>query len=134
MRWWRLAAAQGYSDAEYNLGVAYDNGTGVVKDIKEAANWFRLAADKGNPLAQYSLGNMQLKGEAVPQDYLEAYKWFSLAASRFAAGQTELRDAAAKNRDGAAARLTPTQLAEARQRADNWMPNLAANTRTGSTP
>src|ERR1700757_1666746 len=30
--WYRKAAAKGYGEAEYNLGVAYHNGLGVAKD------------------------------------------------------------------------------------------------------
>ena len=33
-----LAAQQGLSCAQYNLGVCYQDGVGVVKDKKEAVN------------------------------------------------------------------------------------------------
>ena len=29
----------------FNLGVAYDNGEGVTKDVAEALRWYRKAAD-----------------------------------------------------------------------------------------
>jgi hypothetical protein len=45
-KWYGLAAAQGDADAQYSLGILYDNGTGVVQDDTEAAKWFRLAADQ----------------------------------------------------------------------------------------
>lgn len=35
----RLAAAQGYAKAQYNLGVMYDNGQGVPQDYAEAVRW-----------------------------------------------------------------------------------------------
>ena len=37
-----LAAQQGHSRAQYNLGLCYQNGVGVVKDDKEAARLFTL--------------------------------------------------------------------------------------------
>ena len=37
VRLYSLAAQQGHSDAQYNLGLCYRNGVGVVKDDKEAA-------------------------------------------------------------------------------------------------
>lgn len=44
---WRPLAAQGDADAQYNLGVMYDNGQGVIQDYAEAVNWYRLAAKQG---------------------------------------------------------------------------------------
>ena len=32
IKWYRLAAEQGYASAQYNLGVMYDNGDGVPQD------------------------------------------------------------------------------------------------------
>ena len=45
-------------NAQYNLGVMYDNGEGVPQDYKEAVKWYRLAAEQGNANAQTNLGNM----------------------------------------------------------------------------
>ena len=33
--------------AQSNLGMMYENGTGVPQDHAEAVQWFRLAADQG---------------------------------------------------------------------------------------
>jgi uncharacterized protein len=48
VKWYRLAAEQGYADAQYNLGLMYDYGNGVVQDYAEAVKWYRLAAEQGN--------------------------------------------------------------------------------------
>ena len=53
MRWFRLAAEQGFATAQYNLGVMYDKGEGVLKDEAEAVRWFQLAAEQGNATAQF---------------------------------------------------------------------------------
>ena len=47
VRWYRLAAEQGYAIAQHNLGVMYDKGEGVLKDDAEAVRWYRLAAEQG---------------------------------------------------------------------------------------
>ena len=47
VRWYRLAADQGYAKAQYNLGVCYFNGQGVPRDYAEAVRWCRLAANQG---------------------------------------------------------------------------------------
>ena len=61
----RHAAEQGDADAQYNLGVAYDNGEGVPQDHAEAARWYRLAAEQGNASAQFNLGVAYENGEGV---------------------------------------------------------------------
>ena len=45
VRWYRLAAAQGYGGAQYNLGLVYAIGRGgVQRDPLRAYMWFTLAA------------------------------------------------------------------------------------------
>ena len=44
----RRLAEQGDATAQFNLGVSYGNGEGVLKDDAEAVRWFRLAADQGD--------------------------------------------------------------------------------------
>ena len=50
----RLAEA-GNAAAQYNLGLYYDNGTGVAVDKREAVKWYTLAAEAGNVDAQHNL-------------------------------------------------------------------------------
>ena len=45
LKWLRLAAEQGYVEAQTFLGVMYANGQGVGQDYAEAARWYRLAAE-----------------------------------------------------------------------------------------
>ena len=46
MRWFRLAAEQGYASAQYNLGYAYGMGEGVPKDYVQGHMWINLAASR----------------------------------------------------------------------------------------
>jgi TPR repeat protein len=82
VRWYRKAAAQGYSRAQNSLGVSYYEGEGVKKDYEEAAKWFIKASEQGHPLAQYNLGLRYYKGEGVQKDFAEAAKWFSKASEQ----------------------------------------------------
>jgi uncharacterized protein len=82
LRWLRLAASNGESDAQQNLGGLYEEGKGVVQDYSEALRFYRLAADAGNARAQYSLGTMYLSGSGVPKNDIEAEKWIRLAADQ----------------------------------------------------
>jgi hypothetical protein len=117
MRWYRLAADQGYARAQSNLGLMYDSGIGVPEDSAEAARWYRLAADQGDANAQGMLGSMYATGQGVPQDYVQAHMWFNLPASR---STGEARANAAKGRDLAAGDLTPDGLNEAQRLAREW--------------
>ena len=42
VKWYRLAAEQGNSEAQYALGVMYVKGLGVLASEQEAMKWFRL--------------------------------------------------------------------------------------------
>lgn len=49
-------AERGSSDAQYHLGMMYNNGIGTKKDIKQAFYWFRKSAELGDVLAAFKLG------------------------------------------------------------------------------
>ena len=51
LRLWRPLADRGDADAQFNLGIAYNNGDGVPKDYARAYMWFSLAAAAGDPTA-----------------------------------------------------------------------------------
>lgn len=42
----RAAAEQGDPLAQYNLGVIYEHGAGVAKNLDEAVRWYEAAADQ----------------------------------------------------------------------------------------
>ena len=106
----KSAAAQGNSDAQFNLGVMYDIGQGVTQDYAEAVRWWKLAAAQGDATAQYNLGLMYGEGKGVVQDYTRAHMWFNLAA---VTGDS----VSVKNRDIVAKRMTPQQISEAQKLA-----------------
>ena len=62
--------------AQFNLGITYASGRGVIEDEAEAVKWYRLAAEQGYANAQYSLGNMYASGRGVIEDEAEAVKWY----------------------------------------------------------
>ena len=51
VKWYRLAADQGYARAQYNLGVMYATGRGVLKDRILAHIWFNIAGANGHAQA-----------------------------------------------------------------------------------
>lgn len=50
--WLHRSAEFGYVDAQYLLGVLYENGRGISKDNIKASVWYLLAANQGNKKAQ----------------------------------------------------------------------------------
>jgi TPR repeat protein len=46
VRWYRLAADQGFARAQYSLGLLYENGEGVPQDYVQAHMWTNLAASR----------------------------------------------------------------------------------------
>lgn len=118
----RKAADQGDPVAQTNLGFLCYKGDGVPQDFAEAHKWLSRAAERGNATAQYNLGILYLNGHGVPQDHVLAHMWFNLAASRLSPPDVEERERAVKNRDLAASKMTPTQIAEAQKLAREWKP------------
>ena len=121
MKWYRLAADQGYAPAQNSVGVLYARGEGESQNWAEAVRWYRLAADQGYALAQQNLGNMYLIGAGVTQDNVQALMWFILAVSQvdFEVGG---RDTPDRGRDYVASVMTPAQIAEAQKLAREWKP------------
>ena len=56
-------AKKAVAQAQYNLGVMYEKGKGVKKNLKEAKKWFQFAAEQGIIKAQYKLGLIYGKGK-----------------------------------------------------------------------
>ena len=82
LREWRPLAESGNRDAQFNLGLLYENGLGVAKDGAQAAHWFRRAAEQDDRSAQAYLGEMYAQGLGVERDDREALHWYRTAAER----------------------------------------------------
>jgi len=108
IKWYRQAAEQGHSLAQYNLGVVYKDGQGVSKSLTSSAKWFKLAAEQGDAQAQNQLSLMYGLGEGVIQHDIYAYMWASLSAINGNKGGGRLRDLVAKN-------MTPADISTAQK-------------------
>ena len=73
------AAELGETNAMNYLGVFYENGRGVSKDMKKAAEWYYKAfkANPNNPYPAYNLGRFYYSGEGVPKNVDKAYQLFN---------------------------------------------------------
>ena len=82
LREFRALSEQGNTDAQYYLGLMFDNGQGVAADYREAMDWYRQASEQGNALAQLALGIKYYEGEVVVEDFEEAAKWYGMSAGQ----------------------------------------------------
>ncbi len=91
IEWTRKAAVAGSAKGQYELGVHYLNGIGVVQDYSEAVKWFQLAADQEYAAAQNNLGTCFDHGYGVEQNHEQAAYWYKLSAQNgFADAQINL--------------------------------------------
>jgi uncharacterized protein len=76
---WR-AAENGVPEAQFWIGVAYDQQLFGIDDKQEAFKWFKRAAERGHVDAEAALGRCYEVGDGVEQDYALAAHWYRKAA------------------------------------------------------
>jgi TPR repeat protein len=83
VKWWTKAAQQGNRNAQYDLGMAYHDGRGGLKQSdRKAVEWFRKGAQQGEVRSQYNLGIALYNGLGVTKDKAQAMQWFEKAAQQ----------------------------------------------------
>lgn len=84
-------ALAGDTNAQLRMGLAFEFGQGVDRDLDQAMRWYRMAADRGDPVAQTDLAYLYETGAADLPNPAEAAKWYLRAAvSGFARAQFNL--------------------------------------------
>jgi len=78
----RPLVAEGYSPAQYQMGLVYQNGYGIGKDGMKALALFQLAADQNYPDAQFELGLIYTEGKLVKKDLKKAFEFTEKAAKK----------------------------------------------------
>ena len=75
-------AAQGYTEAQYNLGMMFQNGgNGLQRNYRLSAYWFEQAALQGDQNAQFELAGIYYRGLGVDKDLKQAKFWAKLASN-----------------------------------------------------
>ncbi len=75
-------AESGNIYAMNSVGLCFNYGHGVKKNLKEAVKWYQKAADAGNADAMLNLGCCYEKGEGVKKNLKEAMKLYEKAAEQ----------------------------------------------------
>jgi len=78
---WQKYAEDGNTEAQYRLGLLFEQGKGVAADDAEARRWYEKAANGGNSKAQMALANFFATGRGGNEDPYQAWVWFLAAAN-----------------------------------------------------
>lgn len=78
----RLAAEQGFQEAQFNLAWLYENGKGVPQDYPTAMLWYQKLADEDSPVGLRGLGWMKMQGWGGPQDFETARDLLAKASGK----------------------------------------------------
>jgi len=73
---WLPLAQGGSAVVQFNLATLYEQGSGVAKDLKEAARWYLEAAKQGDIDAQMKVAELNERGLGVEKDDAAARKWY----------------------------------------------------------
>ncbi len=80
--WLKMAAEQGDTSAQYEVGWNYYFGQSGPQSYQEAGKWFVRAAKDGHSSSIYFLAMMYSHGRGYPQDYKMAFALFASAAEK----------------------------------------------------
>lgn len=79
--WYRRAAEQGDGLAQYSLGLLYDRGQGVPRDIVVASKWLNLATSAARPRAREArarirdAGTTKMTCAEIAEARMRALEW-----------------------------------------------------------
>ena len=82
-KYYEKAAELGHAMSQLEMGVRYENGSGVPQNGAKAVEWYLKAAEQGQDLAYFFLGSLYQYGiQGVEIDYKESSKWYLKAAEQ----------------------------------------------------
>jgi hypothetical protein len=80
----KKAAGQGHLEAQFNLGVWYGLGDGVLLNNAEAFKWYLKAAKQGSENAKIIIGRRYYSGVGVDKNLAQGFSWLSMGDSAYA--------------------------------------------------
>jgi hypothetical protein len=116
--WYKLAAEQGVSEAQFRLGVLTERGEGTPRNDAEAGKWYMRSAEQGYAPAEARLGVLYTQGKGVTQDNLKAYFWLTLATKQ------DLR-IAERLRNQVLAKLAQDDVTKIEMDVSKWRPKVS---------
>jgi TPR repeat protein len=113
--WYRKAAEQGHAEAQYNLGICFENGTGVPWANREdsISEWrsIKLRFEERNGPKKH--------GARTNVDEIEAYAYFQIASTTHERARNKLKELEAS--------MSAIRLEKAKKRASELGAKIASN-------
>ena len=72
-------AREGSANAQYNVGLLFQQGRGIKQNYKKASQWYLAAANQGHFAAQNNIGSLYRRGKGVGLNYKSAVYWYQQA-------------------------------------------------------
>lgn len=121
---WHYLASKNDLAAQYNVGVMYEKGLGIMEDLFQALSWYKVAAKQNHKDAQYNIGHLYEHGNGIKQDYVTAIKWYRSACNnddqqammKLNQLKTKIESRINRDEDGFAA----YQIGDYRRAAETW--------------
>lgn len=118
------AAERGEAEAQFNLGVIYENGLNDSRYVAEgnrpeAVRWLLAAAEQGLPRAQIKLAEIYAGEPDMPESSVRACGWILLATASLRGAHLQSAQSAYQR---ACIGLTPSEIEQARSFAQSWRP------------
>ena len=122
------AAGRGDAEAQFNLGVMYENGLSdsryaVEGNHPEAVRWLLAAAEQGLARAQIKLAEIYAGDSDTPENSVRACGWLLLAARSLHGAHLQKAQATFRR---VASGLTPAEVEQATRFAEGWIPSQPA--------
>src|SRR5262249_47331243 len=73
-------AEHGHAKAQALLGLMYQLGRGLPRDLDQAMKWYQAAAEQGDADGELHLGTMFLNGSGAERDTARGLLWLKRAA------------------------------------------------------
>lgn len=83
-------ADEGHAASQFSIGLIYQLGRGVSKDMVKARQMYLMSAKQGYWPAYNNLGKMFLNGDGVPKSHIVAFRLFSRASDNHAQARSNL--------------------------------------------
>ena len=69
------------ANAQYNLGLMYEEGEGIRQNYNMAMKWYQDSADQDDADAQYRIGVLYAQGKGVTKNKQQAQQWYQVACN-----------------------------------------------------
>ncbi|MCM1133039.1 MAG: sel1 repeat family protein [Ruminococcus flavefaciens] len=80
VKWYKLSAEKGNSEAQFSLGWCYHFGDGIVRDYKKAFEWYTKSAEQGDEAGKYGLASIYLLGSGATKNLKKAFDLYKESA------------------------------------------------------